>query len=64
MLREKKKQAEALQEINNAEAESYEGQVSQWDSEYFGGSYDVHRAGTDSESFENTAKTQDFDNGY
>lgn len=56
--------SEAFQEINIAEAESYEGQLYQMDSDYSGGDYDIQGTVTDLESTTNTTRSQDIDNGY
>ena len=64
LFEEQKSYSEAFQEINIAEAASYEGQLPQMDSDYSGGDYDIQRAVTDFESSENTTKSQDIDNGY
>lgn len=64
LLEEQKSYAEAFQEINIAEAESYEGQLYQMDSDYSGGDYDIQGTVTDLESTTNTTRSQDIDNGY
>lgn len=64
LLEEQKSYSEAFQEINIAEAESYEGQLYQMDSDYSGGAYDIQGTVTDLESTTNTTRSQDIDNGY
>lgn len=64
LLEEQKSYSEAFQEINIAEAESYEGQLHQMDSDYSGGDYDIQGTVTDLESTTNTTRSQDIDNGY
>ena len=64
LLEEQKNYSEAFQEINIAEAESYEGQLQQMGSDYSGGDYDIQGTVTDAESTTNTTKSQDIDNGF
>lgn len=64
LLEEQQNYSEAFQEINIAEAESYEGQLQQTDSDYSDGDYDIQGTVTDVESTTNTTKSQDIDNGF
>lgn len=64
LLEEQTSYSEAFQEINIAEAESYEGQFPQTYSDYSGGDYDIQGTVTDFESADSTTKSQNVDNGY
>ncbi len=64
LLEEQKNYSEAFQEINIAEAESYEGQLQQMDTDYSGGRYDIQGTVKDVGSTTNTTKSQDIDNGF
>ena len=64
LLEEQKSYSEAFQEINIAEAESYEGQLYQRDSDYSGDNYDIQGTVTGLELTTDTARSQDIDNGY
>lgn len=64
LLEEQKSCSEAFQEINIAEAESYEGQLYQRDSDYSGDNYDIQGTVTGLELTTDTARSQDIDNGY
>ena len=61
LLEEQASYSEAFQEINIAEAESYEGQFSQTYSDYSGGDYDIQESEAGFESADSTTKSQDID---